>query len=232
VTRIALFAAAAAIVAPPLPALPVVSRVRIDVAPGHVIITEDVRMARGDWSAGDLDLYVAFGAPGVPRAFDAHLLALREDAFFADANEQGEPVTAERQARRPARVRLLLGRESMAGVVVHLKERALRRAFAVSDAFILRLRSLVLVEGPTRDVVIRLGTDGSAPIAIGAIEVAADAKTVSRAEARLCGPNADTYPLALGFVPARPAPVVYPRPIAPFLAARHDGDDLCVRLLQ
>lgn len=214
------------VAAPPLPSLPVLSRVRIEAQQGHVVITEDVRLERGDWSSGDLDLWVSFGAPGVPRAFDAHLVPVAPDAFFADPDDKGEALAVEKQPRKPQRARLLLGREAMAGVVVHAKEPALRRAFALSGVLVLRLRSLV--DGS--DVLVRLGTDGAAPIAIGIIEVVGDAKTVARADAKLCGPNADPYPLAVTLVPARAMPIAYPRPQAPSLAARHDGDDLCVRI--
>jgi hypothetical protein len=232
VIRALLLGVAAAVTAPPLPSLPVLARVRIDVAPTHLVVTEDVRMARGEWTSGDLDLYVAFGAPGVPRAFDAHLIALTNDAFAPDESAQGEPVNVERTTRRPQRARLLLGREAMAGVVVHVKEPALRRAFAGSNALVLRLRSLVPTEGAQRDVVVRLGTEA---MAIGAIELNAPdgngAKSVARAEAKLCGPNADPYPLAVTLIPSRTMPITYPRPTHPLMALRHDGDDLCVRIL-
>jgi hypothetical protein len=128
--RSAVFILAAALPPPPLPSLPVIARVHVEVAPAFVVVTEDVRFARGDWRSGDLDLYVAFGAPGVPRAFDAKVVAVGEDELDAPDGAVGEPVAVERAVRRPARARLLLGRESMAGVVVHLKEPAMRRAFA------------------------------------------------------------------------------------------------------
>lgn len=214
---------------PPLPSLPVITRVRVDVEPADLVVTEDVRLSRGDWRSGDLDVYVSFGAPGAPRAFDAHLIALDEGAFEPKPGDTGEPVGADRAPRRPPRAQLLLGRETMAGVTVHLREPALRRAFSASGALVLRLRSLLVRDPQSREVVVRLGAAGGGPLALAAIDVVGDPKDVTRAEARLCGPNADPYPLAVRVLPARPVPVRYPGGAAPAHAVRHDDDDLCVR---
>jgi hypothetical protein len=52
----------------------------------------------------------------------------------------------------------------------------------------------------------------------------------SRAEARLCGPDADGNPLAIAVVPKPASPTLTPiPPIAPVLAVRHPSDDLCIR---
>jgi len=209
---------------PPLPSLPVIPRIKIEVAPKHVVVTEDVRFTRENWKSGDLDLFVAFCAPGVPRAFDAKLVPIGGEDLDANDAAQGEPVAVDRAARRPPKARLLLGRETMAGVVVHLKEPALRRAFSGGDALVLRLRSLVPIEGPQRELVIRLADDA----ALGAIDVAAG-KDVTSVDAKYCGPHADHYPVAAHFVPARPMPITsYPLPTSPLAVTRHDGDDLCV----
>jgi hypothetical protein len=228
--RLVFALAGIALAPPPLPSLPVFARVRIEIAPAHAIITEDVRLARGDWKSGDLDLYVAFGAPGVPRAFDAKLIPLAEGEFDAHDGAAGEPVACDRTNRRPPRARLLLGRESMAGVTVHVKEPALRRAFSGGDALVLRLRSLVPLEGTGREVVVRLGVEDGPPAALAAIEIIAG-KEVTGAEAKYCGPHADPYPLAARLLPPRPVAIAYPRPAAPLLVTRHADDDLCVRIL-
>ena len=52
----------------PLPLLPSVSRVKIRVEKDSVVVTHVVALPRGEWKSGDLDLYVAHGAPGVPIA--------------------------------------------------------------------------------------------------------------------------------------------------------------------
>lgn len=215
----------AAIVPPPLPSLPVIARVQLEVAPSYVVVTEDIRFARGDWKSGDLDLFVAFGAPGAPRAFDAKVIPIAEEEFDASDAAAGEPVATERAARRPPKARLLLGREAMAGVVVHLKEPAMRRAFSGGDALILRLRSLLPVDGATREIIVRLGVDGGPAAAVGVITATGN---LSNVEAKYCGPHGDPYPVAVRT--PKPIPIVYPRPAAPLAVTRSSDDDLCVKI--
>jgi len=222
---------------PPLPLLPSVARVRIEVAKERVLVIEEVSLPRGNWAGGDLDLYVAFGSPGVPRALDAHLIPLGDGALEALPTDVGEVVPIERASHRPAHAALLLGRPQMAGTVVHLKESALRRAFAPGKMAALRVRTLLpapVEDAATgRELVVRLGIDAAAPLTLGRLQlVALEPETVQRAEAHLCGPDADPWPLALAVVPKPPADPhapPTPGPIAPVLAVRHASDDLCIR---
>lgn len=221
---------------PPLPLLPVIARVRLEAARDHIVVVEDLNLPRGDWTGGDLDLYVAFGAPGTPRAFDARLFGLTSEAFEPKLEEIGEPVTTEGSSRRPALAFALLGPPQMAGVTVHLKEAAFRRALAFGEMARLRLRTLLDLPPEDarggRELVLRLGVPNGAPVAIGAIELVSPetAGAVLRADARLCGAEADPYPLAVALTPRPgPEPLTWPRPVAPVLALRHASDDLCVR---
>jgi hypothetical protein len=58
---------------------------------------------------------------------------------------------------------------------------------------------------------------------------------ITRAEANLCGPEAEGLPLALTVIPKAEAPVDAGvgasgvGPIAPQMAVRHASDDLCIR---
>jgi hypothetical protein len=223
----------------PIPMLPSVSRVRVEVAPDHVVQTEEVSLPRGDWRSGSLDLYVAFGSPGTPSAVDARLVVVPEGASEARWEDAGEPVGVEPATRQGSGSQLLLGRPAMAGFVVRLKDADLRRAYASGDLAALRLRSLL---GPpatdadgARGVVVRLGIHGGTPLALGRVQVvSADSSVhVARAEAHLCGPEADPWPLAVSILP-RPSAEVRPPtpPIAPLMAVRHSTDDLCVRWWQ
>jgi hypothetical protein len=216
---------------PPLPWLPVVARVRVEVGIDHLLVVHVVRFARGEWSAGDVDLHVAFGAPGVPRAVDARLAALPESATEPRPGDAMEPVPSEPSARRSGRARAFLGPETMAGVVLHLREPALRRAFSGSGTAALQIRTLLPLPAPVagaREIVVRLGVPGGTPAALDAIELAVrDARVGSlRAQASLCGPEADPHPLAVHGAGARPDPGA----IAPLHAVRRGTDDLCVRL--
>jgi hypothetical protein len=218
--------------APPLPALPSVARVRLDVAPDHVVAVQEILLPRGDWESGDLDLYVAFGAPGTPIAFDVHLLAVADGALEPEAQDIGEPVAFERAPRCPVSAQVLLGRAQMAGAILHVREPAFRRAIAPGNMAALRLRTLLPLPDEDaqtgRELKIRLGAARGTPLTLGRLQLVASAPFVTRAEARLCGPDADPYPLAIAATPRVPPP--QPPPIAPVLAVRHATDDLCVRV--
>jgi hypothetical protein len=221
---------------PALGALPSIPRVRIEVAGDHVVVTEEVDLPRGDWRAGDLSFYVAFGGPGAPGAFDAHLLAVPDGALEPLATEVGERLVTERAPRRPSMVHELIGAEDMAGMVVRVPEATLRRALAPGGMAALRLRTLLAMPAGSahsgRDVLVRLGHTRSTPLTLGRVQVASvEGANVTRAEAHLCGASADPWPLAVAIEPRPivPAPVGAQAPIAPVLAVRNPDDDLCVR---
>jgi|HubBroStandDraft_5_1064220.scaffolds.fasta_scaffold158017_2 hypothetical protein len=223
--------------APPLPMLPRVGRVRVEAAVDRVVVVEDVLLPKGDWESGGLDLYVAFGAPGTPIAVDARLIAPSPGGLDSRPEEAGDSVVLEHAARRTAGAQPLLGRAQMAGVVAHVKEAQLRRAYAAGDVAVLRLRSLLMAPAAdatgARDVVVRLGIAGGSPLTLGRIQVGSlEAQPwITRAEAVLCGPDADPWPLAvtvIGKVAGAPKPPPKPT-IAPEFAVRHASDDLCIR---
>jgi hypothetical protein len=210
--------------------LPSVPRVAVTLAKDNVVVVEEVNLPRGEWRGEPLDLYVAFGAPGAPRAIDAHLVAVADGALEPDEDDAGEVVPTERAPRRPPNAHPLLGRESMAGVVVHLAPAALTKAFAPGKMAALRMRTVLDLpeEDPSgaRSVLVRLGASNGAPLTLGRVAAAGRGQHVARAEARLCGPDADAHLLAV--TPRAPSPPE--PPIAPVLAVRHASDDLCVRL--
>ncbi len=165
---------------------------------------------------------------------------LRPDGDISvDDAAPGEPVALEKAARRPPNAALLLGRPQMAGVVARVKESAFKRATAASGMAVLRLRWVQPLpeKDPSgaREVLARLGVQGAAPLTLLRVEVASgeEGVAVARAEARLCGPEADPYPLAVSVLPkdvkdpaARGAPAGV---VSPMFATRHASDDLCVR---
>jgi hypothetical protein len=131
----------------------------------------------------------------------------------------------------------------MAGAVIHVKEADLRRAYAASDVAALRIRSLLSPPRPdsrgARDVVVRLGIVGDVPLTLGRVQMVSleGRQWIMRAEANLCGAEAEGLPLSVSIVPkvegpgeaagALPAPRI--GPIAPAMAVRHASDDLCIR---
>jgi hypothetical protein len=217
--------------------LPSLARVRIEAAHDRVVVTEEVSLPRGEWQSGGLDLYVAFGAPGTPVAVDARLAAVPIGQNEARADDLGDPVAIDAATRHTPASQLLLGRPNMAGFVIHVRDTQLRHAFALSDLVVLRIRSLLPPPAADanggRDVVVRLGAPSGQPITLEKVQLASvEPKTeISRAQAVLCGAEADPWPLTIG-VPLRPVDPGAPRPIAPAMAVRHASDDLCIRWWQ
>jgi hypothetical protein len=213
-----------------------VARVRVEAAPDRVVVVEDVALAKADWQSGGLDLYVAFGSPGTPIAIDARLIAPSPGGLDSRPEEAGDLVVLEHAARRTAGSQPLLGRPQMAGVVAHVKEAQLRRAYAAGELAILRLRSLLIAPAVdatgARDVVVRLGAPNGLPLTLGRIQVGSlEAQPwVTRAEASLCGPDASPWPLTVNLVGMAPGASKPTKPtIPPESAVRHASDDLCVR---
>jgi len=206
--------------------LPSVARVRIDVTKTAVVVVEEVLVPKGEWKGDALDFYVAFGGPGVPRAFDAHLVPVADGALEPNDDDAGDVLASDRAPRRPPTAYPLLGKDVMAGVVLHVKKESLAKAFTPGAMAALRLRTVLEMpeDDPSggKSVLVRLGASRGTPLALGRIAVTSTA----RAEARLCGPDADPTPLAI--VPRPKDAPTTPR-IAPILAVRHATDDLCVR---
>jgi hypothetical protein len=230
----------------PLPMLPSIARVKVEVLKTQVVVIHEVSLPRGEWKNEALDFYVAFGAPGAPRAIDAQLLALGDGALEPEDTDAGEVLGVDRAPHRPPSAHALIGRDSMAGVVVHLKRDSLARAFGPGNMAALRIRTALDV--PDEDsagahgVVVRLGASRGTPLTLGRITltVKAGAPPITRADARLCGNDADPMPLALAILP-KPSPPAAPSSsaaasqsllpspsIAPVLAVRHASDDLCI----
>jgi hypothetical protein len=223
--------------APPLPMLPSVARVRVEAARDRVVVLEEVTFPRGDWVSGGLDLHVAFGAPGTPIAVDAQLGVASPGAGEPRGEDAGEPVKVEPVVGRVGGAAPLLGKPQMAGVVVRVKESQLRRAYAASEIATLRVRSLLAAPAADpsgrRDVVVRLGAPGGTPLTLGRVQVVSlePRPWITRAEASLCGAEADPWPLTVSVLPKPTAGQSAPAPstIAPAMAVRHASDDLCVR---
>jgi hypothetical protein len=220
----------------PLPMLPSIARVKIDVLKAQLVVTTEVNLPRGEWKNDALDFYVAFGAPGAPRAVDAQLLAVADGLLELDEGEGGEALVVDRAPHRPVSAHPLLGRDSMAGVVVHVKRESMVRALRPGNMAGLRVRTVL--DLPDEDVngahgvVVRLGASRGTPLTLGRVTLTARPGSVAptRADARLCGDDADATPLAVGIVPKPVSGATGASgAIAPVLAVRHASDDLCVR---
>ncbi len=222
--------------APPLPMLPSVARVRIETGRDRLLVYEDVSIPRGQWQSGALDLFVAFGAPGTPVAIDARLAPAQRSSDGTIVEGAGQAEAVELAPRAPPTVNLLLGTRRMAGVIVHLREGDLHRAFQGETPRSCACARSCPLRAPTPRVPAMSSCDSGLRRArrsrFDAIEVASvDCdRPIAHVEARLCGPESDTrqltvvgWPVSLEASPSEAAPV------APSQAVRHVGDDLCVR---
>lgn len=216
----------------PLPMLPSIPRTRLTFTKTQLLVVEDVAFPRGEWKGDPFDVYVAFGAPGPPRAIDAHLVAIGDGELEPLDEASGIALTVDRATRRPPSAHPLLGRDAMAGIVVHVTKAALTRALEPGGMAALRVRTALDLpdEDPSggRSVVVRLGASRGTPLTLGRIVVThTGGPAIQRAEAKLCGPEADDHPLA---VHVAGAPRTRSDGIAPVLATRHATDDLCARV--
>ncbi|MDP9034107.1 MAG: hypothetical protein M3O50_04830 [Myxococcota bacterium] len=197
---------------------------------------QEVSLPRGDWQSGGLTFYVAFGAPGTPLAVDVRLVPVPRGRVEARIDETGEVLAVEPAVRRGPDMQLLLGPPQMSGISIRTSDTQLRKAYAASDIVGLRIRSVLtppaLAGDGARDLVVRLGIAGELPLTLGRIQLLSkDAHApITRAEARLCGPEADPYPLAVAVLSKAPdAHEAVGATIAPVMAVRHASDDLCIR---
>ena len=219
---------------PLLPTLPSVARVKVTSHGANLAVVEEVNLPRGEWRGEALHFYIAFGAPA-PKAIDVRLVPVEDGSLEAADDEPGEVMPMDRVPRRPANAHALLGREAMAGIVVHVRPESFTKALARGNMATLRVRSLVETTPPdpsgASSVLVRLGAARGTPLTLGRIVAtsAEGAPPLGRIEARLCGPDADPHPLAARILGAPRDPNAEPV-IAPVLAVRHPGDDLCLRI--
>lgn len=234
---------AAAADGPKLPSLPSIARIRLDVAADHVVVLEEVNLPKGEWAGGDMNLFVAFGAPGLPLALDASLVALADGAIESNPKDVGEPLAVDRAPKRPQNASLLLGSPQMAGVVVRLKEASFKKAVSPGKMAAIRIRTVLALPAVDaqdgRELVVRLGIAGGPPLTVGRLQLAFDGVPLKRVEAHFCGSAADDYPLSISVTPKLAASNTGPAPppdadvrppAAPVLSVRHSSDDLCVRM--
>lgn len=219
-----------------LPLLPSVARIRVEVSRKGALVIHDVNLARGSFAGEDIESFVAFGAPGAPRAFEASLLPVAPGALETPDGEQGLSLEWGYARKRPSSAIPLLGRANMAGVDITLPGSAMVRALASSGMATLRLRTLLALPAAdadgSRELVIRLGDADSTPLVLGRIEVVTpEAKWLDGVEARLCRPSAFGDALMVRTVtPEGIAHLAPPNAAPTVLSTRKSGEDLCLRV--
>jgi hypothetical protein len=217
---------APAAAAPQVPGPVAISRVRFDVRQGRALVTTDLTVASGRAPDQELLVHVGYGAPGMPLAFEAQLLSTPKGYLVAPLTERGERLPHARAARAPSNAALCLGRPELAGSLVTLPAALLAQKLAATGHATVRLREVRELPAPlsdgTRELLARLASSRGRPLVLGLIELASD-ESIARVDARYCG--LERRPARL-FVAAQGNPQ---GALAPPLAPRAPGDDLCLR---
>ncbi len=200
---------------PSSPAPAGLSVARIDVAfrGERALVTTDLTWPRRV-APESFTLFVAHGAPGSPRAFDAELLAVPSTAFSPPLGARGAAQETWDRASAPEEAALSLGPRSAAGQIVVVERDA--EAALSSAQTALRLRAVYELTS-RRDVLTRLGpSDGL--LALGPITVSVDGAPAPHARAALCGVDRHAA-VALPGQPTLPSPA---------RVERRAGESLCV----
>lgn len=197
------------------------ARVHVEVAADRVLVTSELRLTRGEWEKGDLRVHVAYGAPGVPLAFEAWLCAVSDPA---DCTSLPHATSY----RAPSDAAFVIGPAIMAGETVELASSALEAAFGDEGKALLRLRQLrplpAAGASDIRELLIRLGEARGVPYPLGSVEVrGVDGSAPSFAEARFCGVDVEPREILVLGSPTTGGG------IPPKLARRDGHEDLCVR---
>lgn len=206
-----------------LPAPIEIDRIHVEVAEDRVLVTSEIALGKGDWAGEDLRAHVAYGAPGMPLAFEAHLCPPRP--------EQGEPecqpLPNEFARSAPSDAAFVIGPAKMAGQTIELESQKLADLFAQHSHAMLRLRQLrpmpIASASGHREILIRLGAMRGRPYRLGSIEIAGQGIAIADADARLCGP--DVTPTELSLVRGGAAS----KGVPPRILERAGNEDLCLR---
>ncbi len=226
--------------APPLPMLPSLSRVRVEAARDHVtrrrgaplsarrLGLRRVGSVRGVWVPGDPHRgrrALGPGGGGGRRALGRR--GGRSRGRRAGGAPHGERAAPHRAAADGGRRR---SREGSASCGARTPRATSPRCGCAACS----------IRPPPRPTECARSSSAWAspegcPSRVGRVQVASlePAPWIARAEATLCGPDAESRPLALALVPKAASPSAAARPadppILPAMAVRHASDDLCVR---
>jgi hypothetical protein len=175
-----------------------VARIDVLLRAGAALVTTDLTFTRGTRPAGGaLDAFVAYGAPSLPRAFEAQLIGVEPGRFVAPLETRGQQVPSQHAQQAPAGVAVRLGPGNAAGQAMRLPGDALDDALDGSGLALLRIRAIhALPEGAgARSVLVRIS--GRTTLPLGAISVRAEQGKLVDPAAKLCPPTGTTTPLAL-----------------------------------
>jgi hypothetical protein len=181
----------------PLPFLPSIGRVRVEVTGEQLLVTTDVRLPLGDYRRGTLRLFGAFSSTVYPRAVDVHMTSALDgelDVLFPLAPGRTlESVPVEVVPKAAPSANVLLGSGMMRGFVATINEAMFRRFTEAGQMAVLQIRQVlplpeVDAEG-NRGLVLPLGASNGQPLSLSRVEVVGERLAFARAS--LCAPRTD-----------------------------------------
>jgi hypothetical protein len=181
----------------PLPFLPSIGRVRVEVNGDQLLVTTDVRLPLGDYRRGTLRLFSAFSSTVYPRAVDVHITSALDgelDVLFPLAPGRTlESVPVEVVPKAAPSANVLLGSGMMRGFVA-INEAMFRRFTEAGQMAVLQIRQVlplpeVDAEG-NRGLVLPLGASNGQPLSLSRVEVVGERLAFARAS--LCSPRTDS----------------------------------------
>jgi hypothetical protein len=220
----------------PIPFLPSIARIRIQIGNDDVVLTHEFNLPRGEYRSGNFRVFLAFGVPGVPRALEPTLLPVLDGALEPAADAPAAALEFDRAARGTSANYTLLGPDQMAGVEIKIGEAAFKTALQPGGMAVLRVRQQFTKPaeeaGGARSLIVRLGTlKDQGPLTVSRIEIISTRGALQQAEATLCGENSDPHPLSVMLAPAAKAQPDIAR-VPAFLATRHPDEHLCIRWVE
>lgn len=215
-----------------LPRFVELSHVDVLASAEAALVTLDLAIQRAGWDGASFDFFVAYGAPGLPAAFEARALVSPDDGVMPLQTTAGEALPTSHAYEAPSHAGFSVGPRQGAGQVVHVDAATLGRVLSpapTARAF-LRLRAVHRFVGATRfvpGVLVRLDTPRLGVLPLGAVTVRAEGEqalgAAATTSAKLCRVDGTTIPLRI----AQGASDVG---LAPLLTKRSAGEDLCVDL--
>jgi hypothetical protein len=202
-----------------------IGRIRVELVGERVLVTTDLTLPVRPGSARALELHAAYAAPATPLAAEAELVPTPRGFLVAPVATRGRRVSSEHALAAAPTSEFVLGRTRMAGRRIQATAQQLEAALVPSGLATLRLRELRALPPPAKNrahqLLVRLGTFGAEPLVLGSIEL--EGAAITRQQARFCG--VEVSPMELWIHPPRGGAE---KRVAPPLARRSAGDDLCI----
>ncbi len=211
-----------------LPGCALIPRVDIELRKDAALVSMELTVCQGKSIGDSFDAHVAFGAPGVPRAFDAHLLPVHPGFFSANPEDQGAPLSASPTQEAAPTSAWFFGSASEAGMTLHIDGTLLQHAWLENGLASIRLREVIAIPASAQakpSLAIPLAWSHEGPFPLGTVHLSGEGLAADKVQASLCGINVEEIPLV--WISSRGEAALG---VPPLQAPRSTLDYLCLRL--